>query len=541
MTFVDLVTIRRDPPRDRVRQHGARIFVELREKPLQPARMPPVVIAYPCEVFRRRALAGRDLDNLPPCGDHGLPRGVPDIADTRIPPDVLARDLLRFIRRCIVQEHEREIGPGLRQQRFEGVRQVARVVIERHPEHDARARGRAARNRRTRACSSARRPPCGGIEPADHVAISRLRGVDRPRRLGRLLHGERVVAVEHRHLGQAVPVRQCLADAHQLRVVERTLTIEAVQQRATGRGRHGGIATHLRIRHLLKRDHVDHEVQRQSGDETRQRVGDEHEIGVTPPFEGRGVIRPREEDLRVGKHEAKVAGGKQEQLREVDDHVGRARKEGLELIGKSSPARADLADERAIDAADRAQDPAALHSDQHLVELQRVDIEDAAANVVPKAAERGRLRNQQLVATQRAKFLQPALEELPAAVVLVAIVVRPDVGDVKRVMPQLPDDERRGVDHVVDVLELLRPVRARAGRAGRAFHPQHGVARARVRLELGRRSEFVGHASSAGPGGADAGSPAVYGGRSRVSRRGSSNGSSRPISIRRRSVLKATE
>src|SRR4029453_11038998 len=118
------------------------------------------------------------------------------------------------------------------------------------------------------------------------------------------------------------------------------------------------------------------------------------------------------------------------------------------------------------------------------------------------------------------------------------------VGDVKRVLPQLADDERRGIDHVVDVLELFRPVDARAPPRGErvpAPHAHHRIARTQVRLEFARRPQLVDHHSSTIAGAGASSSPGAYGGRSRVSRRGTPYGPSWPIRSRRLTVLNASE
>src|SRR6185436_5789407 len=110
-----------------------------------------------------------------------------------------------------------------------------------------------------------------------------------------------------------------------------------------------------------------------------------------------------------------------------------------------------------------------------------------------KPAECRRFGDEQAVATERAQRLQPRGEEVAAPVALLAIVVRPRVGDVIRVMTQLADDERRRVHHVVDVLELVGPVRAGVGRArtGGGLHACHGVTSAHVRRETGVRVRLM--------------------------------------------------
>ena len=62
--------------------------------------------------------------------------------------------------------------------------------------------------------------------------------------------------------------------------------------------------------------------------------------------------------------------------------------------------------------------------------------------------------------------LQPRLEVLATVVALGSIVVRTNAGDVKRVVTKLAEDERRGLDHVVDRRQLLLPVHARTTARG---------------------------------------------------------------------------
>ena len=71
--LVELGAVLSDAPRDRIREHRVGIAVELADQPLEPARMPAIVIAHPREVLGRRALAHRDLHDVAPGGDHRLP------------------------------------------------------------------------------------------------------------------------------------------------------------------------------------------------------------------------------------------------------------------------------------------------------------------------------------------------------------------------------------------------------------------------------------------------------------------------------------
>jgi len=125
---------------------------------------------------------------------------------------------------------------------------------------------------------------------------------------------------------------------------------------------------------------------------------------------------------------------------------------------------------------------------------------DVTADLVDDAltlVERGDLVAT-LVSQHFAQGRQPRFEVLATSVALVAIVVGPDGRDRKGVMPQLAHDERRGLDHVVDDLELLGPVRARVrrGRTRVPLHFEHAVAHGEIRLEAGFGADGIRHASS---------------------------------------------
>src|SRR5262249_12478603 len=153
--------------------------IELGDQALQPSRVPPVVIAHPGEILRRGPLARGDLGYLAPRGDHRVTLIVLDIAKPTITLRVFARDLLGAVTRGIVQEGHGESAAGLCQERFDRVREMMRVVVERHPEHDARpvrVRGSGAGlSRADRFTSSLWRRR---IEAANEVAIARLRRIE---------------------------------------------------------------------------------------------------------------------------------------------------------------------------------------------------------------------------------------------------------------------------------------------------------------------------------------------------------------------------
>ena len=324
----------------------------------------------------------------------------------------------------------------------------------------------------------------GGQLP-HQMPVHELTGLRHPLALGRLLVDARVVGVEDLDLRQVEVLAQHGADARDLGVVGRPLAIQAVQHRAPGAGGQRRIPAHLRFGHLLERHHVHRKVERHTGQQVRQRVWHEHEVGAAPRL-------PRQ--VRFGLHEmqpcvrelrGEIRGREEEQLGKVHEHVGGRRKERLELIGEPRPSRPDLAHHGPRRGANRRQDAAALHGDQDLVELERVHVEQAPVHVVAEPTQGGRLGHEQRVAAELAQRREPRLEVLPPPVALRAVVVGTDAGDVERVVAQLANDERRRFDQIVDVLELAAPVRAGiegAVHAARLFHAQHGLAGALIRL-----------------------------------------------------------
>ena len=227
-----------------------------------------------------------------------------------------------------------------------------------------------------------------------------------------------------------------------------------------------------------------------------QRLRHEHEISA--PHVGRRIVSADKRQPRVGKHRPEIRRRVQEQLGKVDDDAGRVREQRLELIREAAPAGADLAHDGTLALSERWQHTAALHPDQHLEELQRIDIEEPSSDVEPESPERRRLRDEQPLAAKLAQRVQPRLEVFAPVVALGAIVVRTNAGDMKRVVAKLAEDERRGLDHVIDRLELLAPVRARRRRTARraAGHLEHRLARALVgrlrALRLSVHGETIG-------------------------------------------------
>src|SRR5262252_5583033 len=107
----------------------------------------------------------------------------------------------------------------------------------------------------------------------------------------------------------------------------------------------------------------------------RVRIWDEDEIGAAPAFDRRIGFASDKPDRRVRKGSLQIGRRKEKQFGKIDDDVRGTRKKRLELISKSSPPRPDFPHQRSFDVAQRREHTAALHPDEHLVELERVEIE----------------------------------------------------------------------------------------------------------------------------------------------------------------------
>ena len=103
----------------------------------------------------------------------------------------------------------------------------------------------------------------------------------------------------------------------------------------------------------------------------------------------------------------------------------------------------------------------ALEHDEHFEELQRVDVVQLAVDFVAEPAERTMFRHEQMAAARGGDERLELVRETPARASLIRpVVVRAQAGDVICVMPQLVDDERRGVEHVLERRQFFAPVRA---------------------------------------------------------------------------------
>ena len=134
-----------------------------------------------------------------------------------------------------------------------------------------------------------------------------------------------------------------------------------------------------------------------------ERVWKKDEIEFTPPIEGflsRHLTKKSDSRFRKRGHE--VGRREQKQFWKVGDHVGDVRAPGLELIRKSTPPRPDLPHQLTLGGLSHLiEHGTQMHRDQHLVELQRVDVDESPVYVEPESTERSRLGNPQLGVIQR--------------------------------------------------------------------------------------------------------------------------------------------
>ncbi len=166
------------------------------------------------------------------------------------------------------------------------------------------------------------------------------------------------------------------------------------------------------------------------------------------------------ERLGLGKQGHQIDRRKQHGRRQVDADVGRVRADGLELIGEAAPAAADLQRHAAVLAAEPRQHPGLVQADQHLVELQGVQVGEAVAHLEAEAAQLARLGHEQALAV--GGLQDPVLADVVVLLVgvVLAVVVRLDAGDVVALLAQGADHQGRGVEHVEEALDLLAPVGA---------------------------------------------------------------------------------
>ena len=107
------------------------MLIERVDQALQPARVPEVVVARPRKVFGVGMRRARDLESPARIVDQPEPRLVGDVGHARVGGRILARDRGRLVGRTVIDQHQREIGIGLSQDRLDRFAEVLRVVEER--------------------------------------------------------------------------------------------------------------------------------------------------------------------------------------------------------------------------------------------------------------------------------------------------------------------------------------------------------------------------------------------------------------------------